>query len=72
MSLDPALFVDYPDLDEGDLVRYRTARNGETITGTGIVTLIWLGIEEMCVVNHDGLERSLCRALGDTIEKVSQ
>lgn len=72
MTLDPALFVDYPDLTEGDRVRYQTARNGEQISGIGVVELIWLGIEEMCVVDHDGLKRSLCRALGDTIEKVGR
>lgn len=74
MTLDPKLFRDYPDLTKGDLVRYKSkGRAGEVVEGVGQVTLIWLGVEEMCQITHfDGTEITICRSIGDDIEKISQ
>lgn len=61
---------DYNDLEVGDRVRYSTTVHGIRREGEGTVTLIWLGIEEMCdVVSDDGTKRTLCRAIGDRIDK---
>lgn len=67
MALDPALFRDYPDLSKGDRVRYVMASGRE---GEGVVSLIWLGIAEMCRVEHDdGSIQQICRELGDKITR---
>src|SRR5205085_1569380 len=66
VALDPIYFRDFGDLAVGDRVRYTIGVHG---SGTGTVALIWLGIEEMCdVVGDDNVRRSLCRAIGDTVE----
>lgn len=74
MALDPAYFIDYPDLSRGDRVRYRKkASIGDEVTGTGTVKLIWLGIEEMCTINTDEGEQAevtVCRRLGDVVERI--
>jgi hypothetical protein len=71
MVLDPALFRDYQDLKIGDRVKFVSDVWGE---GEGIVVHIWLGIEEMCDVRKEGEDRSfsLCRAIGDKIEKLME
>lgn len=71
MVLDPSLFKDYSDLKIGDRVKFKSSIWGE---GEGVVTHVWLGIEEMCDIRVDGDPRSmsLCRALGDKIEKLME
>lgn len=75
MSLDPALFTNYRDLNVGDRVRV-TLRHGRRPDGrfvfTGLVTLIWFGIEEMCDIEpEDGAGTvTACRATGDLVERV--
>lgn len=69
MPLDPALFplTNALGVWKGDRVRYRN-RSGE---GEGVITLIWLGIEECIDIEcDDGTQLHLYPALGDTIEVV--
>jgi hypothetical protein len=66
MTVDPKWFTVYDDLRTGDFVHYTSKCYGD---GSGIVALVWLGIEEMCDIKvENGAVVTLCRDLGDKIE----
>lgn len=67
MALDPAYFhyANTLGINKGDRVRYTNRRSGD---GEGVVTLIWLGIEEAFDIAHDDGSMTTCYpALGDEL-----
>ena len=69
MPIDRSFFITYDDLKVGDRVKWVMKRG--LSGGQGTVKLIWIGIEEMCDIETDYDEKvTVCRALGDTVEKL--
>lgn len=69
MALDPAIFTDFNDLKKGDHVTFWY--KPKDLRAKGVVTGIWMGVEEMCEVKAtDGKFYNLCRRVGDEVEKV--
>lgn len=69
--LDPAMFKDFPDISEGDRVRYVTKQSGERVEGEGTVQYIWFGIDEMCKIERDGGGTvDVCRGIGDEVTAI--
>lgn len=67
MALDPAEFhyANTLGINQGDRVVYVNRRLGE---GEGVVTLIWMGIEETFDIAHDDGTTITCYpALGDSV-----
>lgn len=69
MAIDPKYFVLTKHLKKGQRVRWtRPKKPWQNFDeGVGVITLIWLGIEEMVDIDAGGEKITLCPALGDTL-----